>query len=132
MRDLLHVRAGGFAQRGDAVHAADALRQHCVRRQLGQLRGPEVGEQDAVPGHPVRVHIRQGRRRDPAGGGVLTTDENLHVVTGINSGEGREGTDDFCPVHVLRDVAVVVMPGQVSRQECVSVAKGATVLRARC
>ena len=79
MRHLLHVSAGGLAQGGDAVHAADALCEHGVGGELGELRGPEVGEQDALAGHPVRVDVRQRRRRLAPALSVLATDQDLHL-----------------------------------------------------
>ena len=55
------ARTGRLAERGDRVDGGDALRQHGVGGQLGQLRGPQVGAQDAVLGHPVLVHAAGGR-----------------------------------------------------------------------
>ena len=54
------MRTSGLAKRGDGVDRGDALRQHGVGRQLGQLRGPQVGAQDALAGHPVGVHTAWG------------------------------------------------------------------------
>lgn len=42
---LLDVRTRGLAQRGERVHGRDALRQHGVRGQLRQLRGPPDASQ---------------------------------------------------------------------------------------
>ena len=78
-RHLLDVGAGGLAERGDGVDGADALREHGVGGELGELRGPEVGEQDALAGHPVRVDVRQRRRRLAPALRVLATDQNLRV-----------------------------------------------------
>lgn len=78
MGDLLHVGAGGLAERGDGVDGGDALRQHRVGRQLCQLSAPQVGAQDALLGHPVCVHRRERRHRRAARLRLLPADQHLH------------------------------------------------------
>mmetsp|Transcript_48282 Transcript_48282/g.121918 ORF Transcript_48282/g.121918 Transcript_48282/m.121918 type:complete len:255 (+) Transcript_48282:1059-1823(+) len=73
MRD---VGAGGLAKCGDGVDGGNALREHGVGRQLGQLRGPEVGGQDALRWDPLLVHTAQHFERLLPARGVLATDEH--------------------------------------------------------
>src|SRR5579871_5352155 len=65
--DLVNVGARGLADGTEGVDAGDALGQHGVGGQLGQLRGPQVGRDDAVAGDPVGVDLGQGLLRGPAG-----------------------------------------------------------------
>lgn len=57
--DLLHIGASGLAEGGDGVDRGDALRQHSIGGQLGQLCAPQVGAQDALLRDPVFVHALQ-------------------------------------------------------------------------
>ncbi len=77
VRHLLHVGARGLAQRRDGVDGGDALRQEGVGRQLGELRGPEVGGEDALGGHPVLVHGLERRDGLLARGRLGAADQHL-------------------------------------------------------
>jgi len=76
VRHLGDVGAGGLAERGDGVHGGDALRQERVGGELGQLGGPQVGGDDAVAGHPLRVHVPELGDGGAALGGLAAADEH--------------------------------------------------------
>src|SRR5262249_30862657 len=57
--DRQNVGARLLADRRDGVDRADALREKCVGRELRQLRGPDVGGEDALARYPARVDIHQ-------------------------------------------------------------------------
>lgn len=58
-RDLVHVGARGLADGRDGVDARDALREEGVGDELRQLRGPDVGGDDALARHPVLIHAHE-------------------------------------------------------------------------
>ena len=63
------VGAGDLAEGGDAIDARDALREEGVRRELRQLRAPQVGRQHLRARHPPPVHVGEAlHRRVPRGG----------------------------------------------------------------
>ena len=58
--DLAHVGSGLLAQGRDGVDGRDALGKEGVGHELGELRGPEVGGEDALLRDPVGVHGLEG------------------------------------------------------------------------
>uniref|UniRef100_J3ND73 Uncharacterized protein n=1 Tax=Oryza brachyantha TaxID=4533 RepID=J3ND73_ORYBR len=76
VRHLGDVGAGGLAERGDGVHGGDPLRQERVRRELRELRRPQVGGEDPLLGDPVRVHLLESLDGLPPLGGLPAADEH--------------------------------------------------------
>lgn len=56
-RDLRNVGACRLAEGRDGVDRRDALREHRVGGELGELCRPEVGAEDTLARHPLRVDI---------------------------------------------------------------------------
>ncbi len=77
-----HIDAGGFAEGGDAVDRADALRQEGVGGELAELTAPEIGAQNALGRHPLAVDAGEGLD----GGRVVATDQ--HAVGLLEIGDG--------------------------------------------
>ena len=60
--DFVDVGTRGFAKRGDGVDRGDPLGEEGVGDEFGQLRGPEIGGEDALAGDPAGVN--RGERFD--------------------------------------------------------------------
>jgi len=60
---LVHVRPGRLAQGRDGVDGGDALGEEGVRHELGEFRRPEVGRDDPLARHPVRIDADEGLDR---------------------------------------------------------------------
>ncbi|KAJ8533423.1 hypothetical protein ON010_g13832 [Phytophthora cinnamomi] len=90
-RHFMDVSARGLAHGRDGVDARDALRQEGVGHELGQLRGPDVGRDDALARHPVRVDAHELLHGSVALGGLGAANQDaaglLQVVDGRALGQ---------------------------------------------
>mmetsp|Transcript_24272 Transcript_24272/g.47395 ORF Transcript_24272/g.47395 Transcript_24272/m.47395 type:complete len:431 (-) Transcript_24272:11-1303(-) len=57
--NFLDISASGFAKLRDGVDRGDTLSKEGVSNELGELRRPEVGGDNPIPGDPVGVHINK-------------------------------------------------------------------------
>lgn len=91
--DLIDVGASLLTDSGDGVDGGNSLGKHRVGDKLGQLRGPDVGGQDAVAGNPSSVDV------DESLGGLLAvgsrggTDQDSVGVQQI--GDGGTGSQEL-------------------------------------
>ncbi len=76
VRDFRDVGASRLAESGHGIDGRDSLRQECIRCELRKLGGPQVGSQDAILRHPVRVHGLQSLHGLSTAGSLATSDEH--------------------------------------------------------
>mmetsp|Transcript_77326 Transcript_77326/g.216153 ORF Transcript_77326/g.216153 Transcript_77326/m.216153 type:complete len:256 (-) Transcript_77326:575-1342(-) len=80
---LADVGTRALAEPGDGVDAADALGEHGVGDQLRELGAPEVGGEDPLAGHPVRVDVHEHLHR------LLHLAPDEHPVRAVEVRHGR-------------------------------------------
>mmetsp|Transcript_331 Transcript_331/g.957 ORF Transcript_331/g.957 Transcript_331/m.957 type:complete len:525 (+) Transcript_331:274-1848(+) len=109
--DLLHVCSRRLAERGDGVDGRDALSEEGVRRELGQLGGPQVGRDDALRRHPPLVHSLERGNSLEARLRLPSADEHavglLEVVDGGTFGKELGVRQDVEP-----DGLIHAVPGE--------------------
>ncbi|KAG6550263.1 hypothetical protein Mapa_008223 [Marchantia paleacea] len=88
---LRHIGPGGLAQGGHGIDGRDPLRQEGIGGELRQLRGPQVGGQDVLLRHPVRVHGLESGHGLLAFGSLAASDQDavglLQILDGGTLGQ---------------------------------------------
>ena len=93
MGDLLDIGFGALTEGGDSIDGGDALGEEGVGDELGELRGPEVGGDDALTGDPVGVEVDDGLDGLLPGGGVVPADED--AIGGFEIADGGAFSEEF-------------------------------------
>lgn len=89
--DLIDISAGLLANSGDGVDAGNTLSKHGVGNQLGELRRPDIGGQDALPGNPGSVNVDKGLGGLLArGSGSGTDKDSVGVEQIVDGGTGSQ------------------------------------------
>lgn len=89
--NLIDISTSLLAHGRDGVDAGNTLGQHRVGNELGKLRGPDVGGQDALAGNPSVVDLDKGLGGLLAGRSRGRTDQDtVRVEKIVDGGTGSQ------------------------------------------